>query len=93
MTERKDRAERDIKMKLQVSWRKVFRAMMNLDRLRTGLVSVEQFKQALKTADCYLQNDEIAWVEKTYGTEVKTIEEGSSGGMNQRGIDYNLMNK
>lgn len=77
--QRKEKLNADLKMRLQTSWRKIYRELLKFDEKRTGLISCPRFMQILHREDCFISREELMKLYKQFGDHTQDYDTNQTG--------------
>ena len=66
-TERKEKLNHDLRSRLKVNWRKIYRSIIKIDLQKSGLISTAKFGQILHANGCFISREELLRLAVSFG--------------------------
>jgi Ca2+-binding EF-hand superfamily protein len=66
------KAKQELKAKLKYEWKGIYRHLSNLEKGGRGLVTLQEFTQALTKFGAYLSRDDLNRISRLYSADAKS---------------------
>lgn len=66
------KAKQELKAKLKYEWKGIYRHLSNIEKAGSGLVTLQDFTQALTKFGAYLSRDDLNRIVRLYSADAKS---------------------